>query len=163
MDKYLWVSERDVQDVISSFIAYTDKPDYMCDHITFNYKNLGFEEYKFTLCFTYAWNRTSYQPEPIKGIIRKTTRGCKIEAHKVQWLTIIDSIFIIAVLILGYFVAITEVIAGFEGSIVVSIMFGLLMTGMLTRFLYTRKKWKSKNILLDLIDRVASAERQNSY
>lgn len=167
MEKYIWESERDIQDVIKDCIALTDKPNIidrnLFDYIKFDYKYLGADGYKFSLWFHYAWSRASYQPVPINGIIRSTKSGCRIEAHKQRWFSIIDSVFLIAFITVCYLAAITAPIAGFRGSIAVSIMFAILATIVLIRFLYTRKQWESRDVLLDIIDRATNVERKQRY
>lgn len=168
MDKYIWESDATIQDVIKSFIALTDKPNmidrHLFDYKEFNYKYLGLDRYQFTLWFHYGlWHRISYQPIPIKCIIKPIRKGCRIEAHQQRFITIIDTIGFFVYIIAFYIIAILPIINGFKSLIIVSILFGILATCMLIRFLYTQKQWKSENALFDLIDCVASAKRQQCY
>ena len=167
MDRYIWESECNIQDILNTIVAYTDEPNVidrnLFNYKTFEYKHYGVEGYRFTLWFHYAWNRASYQPAPLKGVIKTMKDGCIVECRLLQWVTIVDSIFLLIFIAVCYAVAISAPMAGFSGAIGVCILFTLLATGLLVRFLYTRKKWIANNILLDIVDFATKAKRKQGF
>jgi len=65
MDRYIWESERTLQEVINSFIELTDKRNIFRDSLSskdykvFKYKYRGSESCRFTLDYYFAFQRFS--------------------------------------------------------------------------------------------------------
>jgi len=165
MSRFKWESERKIQDVINDLIALKGKSGIIGrivgNYIIFKHKYLGTEGFEFTLYFRGAGtNWASYEPAPIKGIIKPTENGCKVEAHQQRWFTVINNILFALYNIVFYVLALAAPIAGFNGWVIVSVLAGTIAVGVSIWFFYTAKKWKSKNGLLNTLDRILDVKRQ---
>ena len=165
MERYIWESERDMQAVINSLIAQTEKPNFFdrilpsTDLAVFKYKYVGKDECEFSLYYYFALYKFSYQPAPFYGAISETKDGCTIEISPLRLVTTAGYI-IPAFGTVCYISAIGLTVFGNAYWIPIAILLCGLGTLMLARFLSTRKKWLSRNILFDMIDRAANAKRR---
>ena len=155
--------------MIQNFKELTYNPKFFMKKYTeytgFDYYNSGKNEYQFNLFYHCGFGyMVSYHPAPFKGTIKPTRNGCRIEAHKQKSNTVISSIISLIFIIAVYFVAVAALFVELDGAvifnIIASIVTGFMATGMLIFFLYTHKKWKDDDFLLEIIDEAANAERQ---
>jgi len=158
-----------MQDVIGSLIAFTDKPGILArimpirDYTVFKYKRLGNELYRFDLWYYFAFCKLSYWPAPIFGTI--STRedgegGCKIVINPLRAYTTASYICIPLYIAICYIIFVSALVSRDAAWVPLSIIAGCFGTIILVRFISTRKKWLSDNVLLDIIDRAANARRQ---
>jgi len=166
MERYIWESKRDIQAVINSLIELADKintidfglPIHDCKSL--KYKSIGNEVYRFDLWYYFAFQRFSYQPTPIFGTISATKDGCKIEINPLRLVTVVNSILIPLIVAVCFSAPISLLVTGDATLIPLSIIGGCFGTILLARFLYTRKKWISNNVLLDIIDQAAGVRHR---
>jgi len=168
MDYYMWESGSDIQDVIDKLIVSTEKQGILkrmfSDYKGFSYKLISSGGYKFTLWFNYrSSGRYSYTPASLIGEIVRTGKGCRTEAHFLRWPETVDILTVTALTAVFCACAVSALFTGDRYSGAICAVFCVLATAILTRFLYTRGKWKTKSesILLDIIDHATAAERQH--
>ena len=164
MVRYIWESERDMRAVIDSLIAQTKKPTLFDrimpsdDLAVFKYKYVGKDECEFSLYYYFALYKFSYQPTPFYGAISETKEGCTIEIGLLRLITTAGYILVTVFAAICYIPAICLLIFGNAYWVPIDILLCGLGTLILARFLSTRKKWLSHNILFDMIDRAANTK-----